>query len=875
MPDLLRRFIALVSALAPGATRREFRAEWEAEIAAAWQDCRRGSWRDGARLMTQAAGSLPDAWFLFRQQWRLDMLLQDIRYALRLMRQRPGFTAIVVTTLALGIGANTAVFTVINAVLLRPLALGEPDRVVAIWENDRLNAKPRYPVAPANFKDWQEQARAFEQVAAFREGSATFTVEGEGVRAPGAAVTTNFFDALGVRPVIGDGFTPGQAVAGQHRVLVLSYDAWQHYFQGNPAIVGRQIDVGAPAPFRVVGVMPRSFRYPQRETAFWRPMVMYPDLLANRSLHFLTVIGRLRSGTTLDQAQVEMDAIAARQQQAYPGTNDRRGVTLVPMTEQIVGDVRRPLYVLAGAVLMVLLIGCANVGNLMLIRAAGRRRELAVRVALGADRMRLARQLLAEGLAFSGAGAVAGLALAAWATSLLTRVAEPYIPRIGDARIDVRVLAFLVVVSVVSGLLFALVPLVTSRRTDIRDALQDNARTAGPGPAARRIRAALAIGELAAACVLVIGAGLVLKSFWRVMQVSPGFATERVLSGTIELPQARYQDGPRITLFYQALLDRLRQVPGVRAAGVTNALPMAGGGPTTWLTLEGRPRPAGEPPEVNYRTASVDYFRALEVPLIAGRAFTPADTATSMTTVIVNRTLVDRFFSDRSPLGQRIRIGPNPKAAWRTIVGVVGDMHQAGPEMPALPELYLPIDQDVFADLYLAVRTDGDPLALASTVRDVVHSLDPQLSVLQMSTMEQVLNEHVASRRLLMILLTVFAGVALLLSLIGIYGVMGNAVSQRTNEIGVRMALGAQRGEIASMILREGARLGVAGLGLGVAIALLAGRLLEARLFGVTPTDAATYAAVVALMLAVGLVACYLPARRAARIDPLSAIRAE
>jgi predicted permease len=874
MPDLLRRFIALVSRLAPRWARREFRAEWEAELTVAWAARHRVSWRDDARVMTRAMGSVPDAWFLFRQQWSADMLLQDIRYALRLMRQRPGFTAIVVLTLALGIGANTAVFTVINGVLLRPLPLKDPDRIVMIWENDRINAKPRYPVAPANFKDWQEQTRGFEHVAAFRESGATFTVAGEGVRAPGAVVTTNFFDALGVRPMIGDSFTPGQGVPGQHRVLVLSYDAWQRYFKGDPGIVGRQIDVGAPVPYRILGVMPASFRYPARQTEFWRAMAMDPETFSNRALHFLTVVGRLRSGVSIEQAQADMDGIAVRQQKAYPGTNDRRGVTLVPLTEQIVGDVRKPLYALAIAVLMVLLIGCANVGNLMLIRAAARRRELAVRAALGADRMRIARQLLAEGIALSGAGAIAGLVLAAWATSVLARVAEPYVPRISDVTIDLRVVAFLVVVSLASGVLFALAPALTSGRHDIRDALQDNSRTAGPGPAARRVRGALAIGELAVACVLVIGAGLVLKSFWRLMQVSPGFATAQVLSGSIELPQARYPDGPQIVAFYETLLDRLRHVPAVRAAGVTNGLPMTGG-PTTWLTIEGRPRPVGEPPEVNYRTASTDYFRALDVPVITGRVFTGQDTPTSMTTVVVNRTLVERFFSDRDPIGQRIRIGPNPKAAWRTIVGVVGDMHQSGPEVPALPELYLPITQDTFADLYLAVRTDGDPLALAATLRELVHSIDPQVSIIEMTTMEQILSEHVASRRLLMILLAGFAGIALMLALIGIYGVMGNAVSQRTNEIGVRMALGAQRREIMQMILGEGARLSLAGLALGVAIALAATRLLKSALFGVTPTDATTYAAVVLLMLAVGLVACYLPARRAARVDPLTAIRAE
>jgi putative ABC transport system permease protein len=871
MPDLLRRFIVLVSRLAPAWARRDFRAEWEAELAAAWQG-RRRSWRGDARLMGRAMGAVPDAWFLFRQHWSVDMLLQDIRYALRLMRQRPGFTSIVVITLALGIGANTAVFTVINGVLLRPLAFKEPGRLMVLWENDRINTKPRSLVAPANFKDWQEQSRGFEQIAAFREGSATFAIGGEGIRAPGAIVTTNFFDALGVRPLIGDGFKPEQ---GGHRILVLSYEAWQHHFKGDPGIAGRQIDVGGGTLYRIAGVMPRSFRFPTRQTEFWRPMLMYPELFSNRSLHFLTVIGRLRPGTTREQAQADMDGIAARQQKAYPRTNDQRGVTLVPMAEQIVGDVRKPLYALAIAVLMVLLIGCANVGNLMLIRAAARRRELGIRVALGADRMRIARQLFVEGLGLAGAGAVAGLALAAWATSLLARVAEPYVPRIGEARIDFRVLAFLVVVSVASGLLFALAPVSTSGRVDIRDALQDDTRTAGPGPAARRVRGALAIGQLAVACVLVIGAGLVLKSFWRLMQVSPGFTTERVLTGSIELSQARYANSPQISAFYQALLERLRQVPAVHAAGVTNALPMTGSGPTPWLTIEGRPRPAGEPPEVNYSTASADYFRALDVPVMAGRVFTDQDTSTSLATVVVNRTLVERFFGGRDPIGQRIRIGPDPKAPWRTIVGVVGDMHQSGPEVPALPESYVPIAQDAFADLYLVVQTPGDPLALASTLRDVVHSIDPQIPIIEMTTMEQILNEHVASRRLLMILLAVFAGVALMLALIGIYGVMGYAVSQRTNEIGVRMALGAQRGEILTMILRQGAGLGLAGLGLGVAIALILSRLLTSALFGITPTDASTYLAVVGLMLLVGLVACYLPARRAARVDPLIAIRAE
>lgn len=714
-----------------------------------------------------------------------------------------------------------------------------------------------------------------EHVAAFSLGAANFTADGDAVRVPGAVVTANFFDALGVRPLVGDGFETEHGAPGQHRVLVLSYDTWQRLFRGDPAIAGRQIDLGGATLYRILGVMPRSFRYPARDTGYWRPMVIYPELRTNRSLHFLTVVGRRRPGVTLEQVQADMDAIARRQHAAYPATNAERGVTLVPLTEQIVGDVRKPLYALAAAVLMVLLIGCANVGNLLLIRAASRRRELAVRAALGADRLRIARQLLIEGLALAGAGALAGLVLAGWTTTLLARVAEPYVPRIGDASVDFRVLAFLAVVSVASGLLFALAPVRTSGRQDIRDALQDNtARVAGASPTARRLHGALAIGQLAVACVLIIGAGLVLKSFWRLMQVSPGFATGRVLSAQIELPQTRYPNGPQILLFYERLLERLRQVPGVQAVGATNTLPMSAG-PTTWLTIEGRPRPAGEPPEVSYRTASADYFRALDVPVIAGRTFTPEDTPTSLITAVINRTLAERFFSDRDPIGRRIRIGPNPKGAWRTIVGVVGDMRQSGPEAPVQPELYLPIAQDTYADLTLAIRTQSQPLALAATLRDVVHSIDPTLPVIGTTTMEQILSDHVASRRLLMILLAVFASIALTLALIGIYGVLGHAVSQRTNEIGVRMALGAQRGEISAMVLREGARLGLTGLALGVGIALVATRWLGSALFGVTPTDPITYVAVVALMMAVGLIACYLPARRAARVDPLSAIRAE
>ena len=874
MLEMLRRFIALVSRLAPAWARREFRAEWEAELETARRHPRT-SWRDDASLAVRAIGSVPDAWFLFRQQWGFDMLRQDVRQAIRLMRQRPGFTAAVMLTLGLGVGVNAAMFAIVNAVLLRPLPYREPSQLMAIWENDRLNAKPRYPVAPANFTEWKDEARAFEGMAAWLNQSATFKTGENTVRVPLAVVTHDLFDLLGARPAIGEEFTAEHAVPGRHRVLVLSHAAWQRYFGGDPGVVGRDIDIGGGAPYRVLGVMPRGFGYPAPETAVWRVMAFAPETMALRAVHFLSVVGRVRPGFTAAQAQADLDAIAARQARTHPGTNDQRGVTLVPLRDQIVGDVRAPLWVVAAAVFLVLLIGCANVANLMLVRAASRRRELAVRAALGADRFRLVRQLVVEGLVLAGAGGALGLALAVWLTRVLARVAAPYIPRIADAGVDAATLIVMAAVSVGAGIFFSIAPAVSASRTDVRDALQDGARQAGAGRAARRFRSAIVIGEIAVACTLVIGAGLVLRSFRQLMDVSPGFRPAGVLTADIELPETRYPDAAHINTFYDQLRTRIAAIGGVESVGFTNALPMSGGGPTTWLTIEHRPRPAGEPPEVNYRVASDDFFRAMGVPVVAGRAFSGADTPTSLLTVIVNRTLADRFFPGASPLGTRIRIGPNPKSPWRTIVGVVGDMHQMGPDVPPSPELYMPLVQDTFSDLSVVVRTAGDPLAIAGSLRAVVASLDPQLPVIEMQTLDAKVGERVASRRLLMVLLGGFAALALGLASIGIYGVMAYAVAQRTREIGVRMALGARRGDILRRVLGDGGRLAVAGLGLGIAVSLVATRALRGVLFGVTPTDPATYVAVAAGMLAVAILACYLPARRAAGVDPLSAIRAE
>ena len=860
MRNALRRFIAVVSCLAPRWAQRDFRAEWEAELAT---DPRMG----------RALGAVPDAWFLFRQQWSLDMLLQDVRYAFRLMRLRPGYTALIVLMLALGIGANTAVFSVINGVLLRPLPFKDPSRLLMIWENDQLNRKPRYPVAPANYVDWRDQARTVTPIAAYAQGTMILTGVEEPVRLRSTVATPRFFDVLGVTPALGRAFADADAVPPHHRVAILSHRTWQQRFAADPAIVGRTITLEGN-PFQVIGVMPRGFAFPDPDVDIWRPAAMSAQVLQLRAQHFFSVIGRLAPGQAIAQARAEFETIASRQQRLYPQTNDQRGVTIVPLHEQIVGETRAALYLLAAAVALVLLIGCANVANLMLVRATGRRRELAIRAALGADRMRLIRQMLIEGLVLSLAGGLAGLALAGWLTRALSRVATDYVPRLSEVTLDIPVLLFVTALSVATGALFALAPAWMSSRPDVQDALRQGTRTAGTRPGTRRMRAGLVVAELAIAVVLLIGSALVARSFVRVLQVDAGFQAAHVITGEVALPGSRYGDAAPVIRYYDTLLERVRALPGMRAAGAVNALPLSGSGPTAWFTPEGLPRSPGEPPEVNYRVATPGYFEAMGIPVMAGRSFEATDTG-ELKVAIVNRTLVERFLAGRAPIGMRFRLGPNPKAPWRTIVGVIADVHEAGPDLPAQPQAYLPLAQDVFSDMTLVARVDGDAHAQLAAVAGVIASIDRDVPLSRARTMEQAVGVYLAPRRLSMLLLGAFAGLALLLALLGVSGVMGYTVSQRTNEIGVRMALGADRTTILKMMLREGARLGLAGVGLGVVLALAGSRFAQGLLFGITPTDLPTYAAVAVAMLVVGLAACYVPARRAAAIDPLNAIRME
>jgi putative ABC transport system permease protein len=857
MRSLPRRLVAFASRLAPGWARREFRAEWEAELAI-------------DPSLRRAIGALPDAWYLRRHQWSLDMLRHDVRYALRLMRQRPGYTTLVIATLGLGIGAATAMFSAIHAVLMRPLPFGDPARLVMLWENDRLNGKPRYPIAPANFDDWRKGTETLSAMAGWIPQEGTFHTGGDPFHVNAAVVTTNFLATLGVAPALGRDFRPDDRPPAQH-VLLLSHAAWMAHFGGDPTVIEHTYRFG-DVDYRVVGVMPVGFDFPDRTIDVWRPLAEVPALMATRAQHFMFAIARVKPEFSVAQAAQDLERIAVEAQRQYPATNDRRGATVVPLQDAVVGDVRAPLYYLGAAVGLLLLIGCANVANLMLAQASGRRREMAVRAALGAGRLRIVRQLLVEGLVLAAASGAAGLLLAWQATHAIGRFAVDYVPRIATIGLNPSVLVFTVAISIGTGLLFTLVPALRASRPDVQRDLREAGR--GATPQGRRLRDALVVFEFGAAVVLVAGGALLLQSFWRVLRVDPGFATSQVVSVDPELASARYQTGASIAQFYADVVSRLTAIPGLRAAAVVNNVPLGGQAWTTWLTIENRPRPSGEPPEVGYRSASPGYLSTMRIPLLRGRWIADSDTATAMRVVVVNQALADRFFPSGDAVGSRIRLGPNPKAPWKTIVGIVGNVRHAGPESDPAPEAFEAFAQDPL-EATVVVRSDLDRPATVAAVRSAVAAADPTVAVAQVRWLDTMLDEHLAARRLSMLLVEGFAAVALALALLGIYGVVTYTVTQRVPELGVRIALGAAPRAIHRMVLGDGLRLALPGLAAGAAAALLVARMARSLLFGVSPADPATFAVVIVLTMAVAGLACYLPARRAARVDPLSAIRAE
>jgi putative ABC transport system permease protein len=807
--------------------------------------------------------------------------MNDLRYALRALRTNPGFTLVAVLTLALGIGANTTIFSVVNGVLLRPLPYRAPERLVQVFES---RSGARGTVSPPDYVDWREQSDVFDGLATLNTSSSFALSSGTGPaeQINAASVTPNFFSMLGVRPALGRDFVPAEGVAGQAQVALLGYGLWRRRFGGDAAILGSAVQLDGQS-YQVVGVMPAGQEYP-REAEIWVPLAFTErDLATQRGAHYLDVIGRLRPGATLEAAQSQMTTIAGRLAEVYPGTNRDAGAAVVPLRESMVGSVGPALKVLLGAVGLVLLIACTNVANLALARARRRERELSVRLALGAGRWRLVRGVLAESLLLSLAGGGVGVAVAAWGVPLLRALQPGNIPRLDEVRLDATVLAFALGVSLLSAVLFGLLPsLQLSSRAGLRESLSGEGRTLTAHRRARRARNGLVVAEMTLAVVLLAGAALLMRSFVSLVRVDPGFAPDRVFSFSLSLPDGRYGTPERAEAFYAELLDRLRAVPGVTSAGAVFGLPLSGfrfGISTSELDGTRLSDEEQDRLSTQVRIVTPDYFRTLGVAVVQGRSFTDADRHGAPPAIIVNEAAARLIWPDADPLGHRLTIGTSfglgRGRVGGEVVGVVRNTRDFGLEAESRPMAFLPHRQVPVGFMSVVLRTAGEPGALSRAVSAQVAALDPEVPLFDVRTMDERLAGAVARPRFYLLLLGAFALVALALAAVGIYGVMSYTVGERRREIGVRVAMGARPGEVQALVVRQGMSVAAIGVTLGLAGSLAAARLLRSLLFGIGPADLPAFAAAVALLSAVAVLACYVPARRAARVDPMVALRYE
>ncbi|HEV3469190.1 MAG TPA: ABC transporter permease [Pyrinomonadaceae bacterium] len=806
-------------------------------------------------------------------------LLQDVRYGLRVLSKRPGFTAVAVLTLALGIGANTAIFSLVSAVLVRPLKFKDPDRLVMVWEEVLAIGVTGDSVAPANYADWKAQNSSFEDTAAFELRSYDLTGDGgEPERLTGFGVTANVFALVGVGPELGRAFTPEEDAPGAPKVVVLGHGLWRRRFGGERSVIGRDILLNGE-PHTVVGVMPQGFQFGWPDVGVWAPAAFTPEKLADRQAHYLEVIARLRPGVTPEQADADIKAITARIASAYPEAAEGLSASVVPLHEYLAGRVRRSLTMLLVAVGLVLLIACANVGGVLLTRAAARGREIAVRCALGASRWRIVRQLLTESVLLGVAGGLVGSLLALWAFAFLQQLIPSGMREMTELRLDAGVFIFTLAVSFLAGVFFGLAPALQASKADLGGALKHGGR-GGLGVGQRRLRNAFVVAQVALSLVLLIGAGLLIQTLYRLRGQYSELRPESVLTVRTQLAPNRYGEHARRSAFYDEVLARVKNLPGVEAAGYTTAVPLVWKGGANGLTVEGREEQPGVAWNANHRQVSPDYFRAIGIALRQGRPFTARDDEGAPPVAVVNETMAARFWPGESPLGRRVMIGaPDSGFPWVTVVGVVADVRQMGADAPVKPEMYIPHRQAAafpsFAPRDLVVRTSGAPSSLVPAVRRAVREVDPLQPLSYVRTMDEVLGRETAQRRTGMVLLTAFAGLALLLAALGIYGVLSYFVVQHTPEIGVRVALGARAEDVLRLVVGKGMALALAGVGLGLVGALALTRLMRSLLFEVNATDPLTFAALALLLTLVALVACLVPARRATKIDPMEALRYE
>ena len=810
----------------------------------------------------------------------METLFQDIRYGVRTLASKPGVAILAVIALALGIGASTAIFSVVNTVLLRALPYPNGDRLVMVWEQNRPRSRDRNVISPANFLDWREQNKAFEDMSAFYGATYNLTGLGNPEEVAGMAASPNLFNVLGSHAMLGRTFTQDDGVTAKDNVAVLSYGFWQKHFGGDLNVVGKTFALDG-VPIAVVGVMPEGFDFFVKENSnikknpeFWLP-IAFTERSRVRGGRSLSAIGVLKPGVTIDSARAEMNALGNRLEQQYPDFNQGWGITLVPLHTQFSGDLKPALMILLIAVGFVLLIACANVANLLMARSVARQKEFAIRAALGAGRLRLLRQLLTESVLLALTGCALGLLIARWGVDALLAISPRDLLSFTSVAIDKRVLGFALALAVLTSLIFGLLPALESSRPNTNESLKEGGRGTTAGRA-HRVLNWFVVAQVALSLMLLIGSGLMIKSFMRLQSVNPGFDPNNVLTASVSLPRAKYSETPKRIEFFQQLLARVRQLPGVTAAGAASAPPFMGLGAATGFDIEGQPvLPSAQKPTTDVRVVDPDYFKTMAIPLLNGRTFTDREESQESRVVIISEALARQYFPNDNPLGKRITIDMKQQNDPCEIIGVAGDVKMRGLDIPTRPMVYWPHAELPYLSMTVVVRTNGNPATMTGALEREVRALDKDQPISDVRTMHDWLSDSFARARFATLLLGIFAVVALMLASLGIYGVMAYSVTQRTNEIGIRMALGASRANVVRLVLRRGLLLALSGVGLGLIGSLGLTRVLAGLLFGVSVTDPAIFGLVPILLLAVATMAVYLPARRATKVDPLVALRYE